>query len=701
MRQGSGRSATRRAGAPTAVAAALLAVLLALPPAAGAQTAPPPEEGTLAALGYGDTALRGTYGSADLFVPLPAGARGTGATVVLDLRVSPLLVDRSTLTVLAGGVEVGSLRLSGGDPAPRLQVDVPAERIGDTGLALGLRGYLRLTEDECEEADNPAQWVTVLATSTVDLDLERTDPVLADLPALFAGPPDDAPVAIALPDDPEGAELEVAAAAAWQIGRWRGARGVAAVVARATDDLDRDVPLVAVGLAGRLADAAPELALEPVGGALAVTNRVAPALVVTAADGEGLADAAAALADPPTLATLRQDQAVLTGELAQPAPDASAAWSGERTTLAQLGFERQVVTGTGVREIALRIDRPPGWTVRRDVEVELHLDASSALDARTSTAQLLVAGVDVGTRALGEHGVTRLRFTVPAGLVDRDLQGRPVRSLDLLLRMVLDLPEDRCSAPDPAAAAVALLPTSTLAVPHGEADVLELGRFPHPLEHPGREGRTTLVLPDGELAPEELDAALQAAAALGRWAGPGATAPAVARVGELEGGRPEGAGGLLVVGDRAVEAIAPDAVPDRTPPAAAAQDAVLAVVGDVAGGPAVLLDGGGPGLVAAARALVEREVLRQADGSVAVVQAGVGDPAAVPLGADAGAPPPPELAPPDPSLLRSRPDHLVPALVLGGVLLALLLLVVVFRWGPGRRRRARAGDAAPAETWTT
>ncbi|MCW2607127.1 MAG: hypothetical protein JWO60_1820, partial [Frankiales bacterium] len=217
------------------VAACTLACAAALlPPAAwaGAQETGQAGAGTLADVGYGETALRGTYGSAELFVPLAPGLQPSGdAQVDLVLDHSPLLRPRSTLTVLAGGVAVGSTRLgpdnvSGG----RLRARVPATLVGASGVALSLRGYLRLTDDDCEEADNPAQWVTVRPSSRVVLATQEAPRSLADVDGLLTGAGTQTTTEVAVPGDPEPEVLEAAAAVAAQVGRWQGERGKDALV---------------------------------------------------------------------------------------------------------------------------------------------------------------------------------------------------------------------------------------------------------------------------------------------------------------------------------------------------------------------------------------------------------------------------------------------------------------------------------------
>ncbi|MCU1693882.1 MAG: hypothetical protein JWM64_2973 [Frankiales bacterium] len=644
---------------------------LSLPPASTPSAAPTTLSSpttTLAALGYGETALRGTYGSAEVFVPLPAGTQPQGDTRVdLVFDHSPLLTPRSTLTVLAGGVAVGSARLGAGNQqGGHLTATVPASLVGSSGLALSLRGYLRLTDDDCEEADNPAQWVTVRRTSVVGLASAAAPRRLDTVQELLTG---GSTRSVAV-EPADAAVLGAAGVVAAQVGRWQGEARKDALVLPAVG-----APSVRVA-AGTPSAAGPGgvLAVVPTGGVQLLVGGGTPADVDRAARTLASRSASASLSGPAVV--------VGEGQTAAPLDRRSLPWQDGAASLAQLGIDRQDVVGLGAREVALQVDRPAGWTVGRGARVDLVVDAGAGLRERTSTVQLLVGGVDLGTRRLQPGaGPTSYRFRIPDGLADRRLDGRPLRALDLTVRFLLDVPQDRCQPLDPEAARASVLPTTTVRLPHGDYDGRELARFPHPLAT-GSDERVTVVLPrDPDSA--TVRAGLQVAAAVGRWSDPGSPAPALVTAATLT--RAQRKGGLVLLGDadrQLGEQV--DLGRSATRPTAGATSALLGLVDSPLDGDrtALVVHGDAAGLLLAARTLGSRAGLASLRGDHAAL---VGGASPVTLSRAEGERPPAALAPVvgGPWYSEVRP-WTVPALVVLVGLLVVLGLVARARWRPRR-----------------
>lgn len=678
-----------------ALCTATAAGALAAPASAQPAPAPAPAPSTLASYGYGETALRGTYGSAEVFVPLPDGERASGdAEVDLAFSHSPLLRPRSTLTVLAGGVAVGSARLTAENAAGgRLTARVPQALVGEEGVALSLRGFLRLTDDACEEADNPAQWVTVRPASRVRLVTEAVPRTLAGVEELLVGArPAPVEVQVAGADDPT--LLAAAGRVAAQVGRWQGdARRDALVVpsAAAAKVAVAAGPGTPAGLPVRWSGSGYALqggrTVPGEQGLLAVAPAGPPRLLVGGSTPDAVASAARALASPATATTLRGTVAPLTGERADPVARRSLPWHGGAATLAQLGYGRQDVVGLGVRELAVQVDRPAGWDVARGARLDLDVEASAALQERTSTVQVLLNGQSLGTRRLRPGaGPTTFRFALPEGTVDRRLDGRPLRALDLTVRFLLDLPQERCDPLQVEGARASLLPTTAFRLPHDTTDARELGRFPAPLA--GSDGRVTVVLPESPDAPT-LAAGLQVAAAVGRWSDPGSRAPALVTADRLTAA--QRGGGLVLLGDadeQLGEAV--DLGRSTVEPGPGEAVALLGMVPSPLDEDrtALVVHGDGPGLLLAARQLGSRTGLAALRGDHAAL---VGGGAAVALSGAPGEQPPAELAPVlgGPWYGEVRP-YTVPAVVLLVGLLAGLGLVARHRW----RRPARPRTAA-------
>lgn len=636
---------------PRALALILTAAVL-IGPAAVAQEVDtgPSSAATLRSAGYGDVAVRGMHGAAEVFVPLPAGVVASGATASLELAGSPLLVEPSTVTVRAGGTDLASAAVHG-RRLTRVDVQVPADLIGTTGLLLSVRGYLRVTDDPCEPADNPAQWVTVLPSSTVTFTTTPAAVAVADLPDLL-GDADDVTVAVG----PDAAKA--AATAAFHIGRWRADRG---------DDARLDVggapnpAAVHVDVHTHRADDRNVAQVVPVI-EVADDGRL---VTLAGPDGAGVAAAAAELGRPGDLAAHTRPVAALSDEDLPDPPRRTRPWVGERTSFAQLGTDDRTVVGAGRSTVQVVTERPSGWVPTGDVGVALDVTGSANL-ASTSTVSVTVNGVPAGSHPVPVGGpVQRLEFVVAGGLVDVDVDGRPIRDLDIAATFDLDVVDTCGSSPGDAVTAT-VASTSTVTFPHRSATRMDLARFPHPLDGAGRP--VQIVVADADV-----DAGVQVAAAFGRWAAPGTPAPDL--VVDRDPVRP---GPLLVVGDDAIAAVAGTDL-DLVAAVDVNDDAAAHVrLVDLAGyGPSVLVGGD---VDVAAELLATGDGIRQLSGTATAITRdgrvyGNGDLIRQP--AD-------ELAPDDrPWVARTKDTAAVPVIVGSLALMAALGLAAAIRW---RRR---------------
>lgn len=682
-----------RSGTPLALMAAVL--LLVTGSAVGAQettsttepepsTDPAPTTTTLSVdpestrsqtfedAGVGETTLLGTYGSQGFFFPVPAGSTARAARLTLDYTPSPLLVTRSTLTIFANGVAVATARPADGEGRQRWVVDIPGELLGDDGVFVTIRGFLRLTDDDCEETDNPGQFITIHRTSALTYVTEPSEPDLADLARLTAGFPADRVVGITA----DSGLLDAAARVAWQIGRWHAERQVDPVIVAGDAPADAEV----------IVDTGVDVDAEGDGPTLAVTGTDPISVVVTGGDDDEVMAAASAFADPSTSEQLTGRARVITGERPAPEPARAEPWQGETTTFAQLGIEARDVVGLGTREVVLPVDRPPGWEIGDDVVLELDLDASPAMQS-TSVVQVFVNGIDVGTRSLRTDDIQPVthRFDIDGGLLNRRLDGGPVRTLDLQLRFVLDLPEERCSSVDPDAARVTVLPTSNWTVPHAYSDDLELGRFPAPLFSDAQDGPVPVTIIVGDDGDDALSAGLQLAAAIGRADPSRSAAPLLTTVEEVGSSPP---GPLALIGDDAA-ALVEDRDLGHLEAAAAPRGAEVLGTVSLSRSPfddesnLLVIRGDADGALATARALASRGQLNGLRGTAAVVVGEVPTPTEA---ADA-AQPPAALAPldPDDPLVE---NYTVPALVTLAAVVLLVGAFIRFRWWPGRRSSA-------------
>ena len=695
-----------RAAATLAAAAALVLASATAVPAQTTTTVPsPPADGgsaPISAYGYGDTPLRGMFGRADLFFVIPPGARPAGdAAVTLEISHSPLLSSQSTVTLVAGDVSLASVALTPENAnRGRLAARVPADLVGENGLAVSVRSYMRLTDDACEDPDNPALWATVHRTSAVQFAVAPTERGLEDVAALLTGPDGRRAVRLEVATSPGADELRAAGAAAAQIGRWQGARHVDALVGLAGAD-PALAPSVVVAAGGETPPGFPVTwtgqgyataggtPVDGNAGLLALAQTGPPSLLVG-----GTTPAAAARAADHLGTGLFGPVVTLDGPQPAPPNPRSEPWREGAASFAQLGAERREVTGIGASEVTFPFDRPPGWAVDGDATLDLVVEAGAGLDRARSTVQVEVAGVDVGSARLvpGGNPATH-RFAIPAGLVDRRLDGRPLRTLDVTLRFRLEVPHGACEPISADQARAAVLPQSAFRLPHKAADRQEVGRFPYPLADDDS-SRITILLPN-EPDRQMVAAGVQLAAAVGRWLPASAPAPVLTTVAALDRRAALDSGLILVggadgqLGERLDVGDPPNAGPGQ---AAAVIGLVPSPLDDDRA--ALVIRGDGAGALLAARTLASRTGLEELDGSRAAIR---GDLPPVALADGNEGSPPPELAPVigGRSFLEER-SWAVPAVVVLVALLAVLVLLARARWGrKARNRRALRAAADP------
>ena len=110
-------------------------------------------------LGYGDRTAFGIDTVLDYYFPIPTGLRPrSNGVLTLRFTHSPLLrADRSTITVVFNGRALGSARLTPDNAEEGvLSVVLPSAGFDGPGLFIQVRLHMRLTDDICEEVQNPA-----------------------------------------------------------------------------------------------------------------------------------------------------------------------------------------------------------------------------------------------------------------------------------------------------------------------------------------------------------------------------------------------------------------------------------------------------------------------------------------------------------------------------------------------------------------
>jgi hypothetical protein len=685
----------------------LSALMLSTAPsstAAAARLSSEPGMYRFADLGYGDRTARTMYGGLDYFFPVPAGEEPLeGARLELIYSHSPLLLpDRSTMTIIVNGLSVQSVRLTP-DTRTRasLTVPLPPDLFGGEGFFVQVRFQMRLTRDECEETRNPALWATIHGDSLLVL---PTRPVrtyrLEHLDRLFRPPPDDRPpLTLVIPPSPSPEELEAAGLIAFQLGRWAAAvrADPRLVVATTVTDTASIVVGSAPALAGMLPWGAIDwngtavtingIAIPTDHGALALANDGTPRLLVTGATPAAVRLAARTLVAPERRALLDGAYVAITDapvSTATPAP-----WVNGAASFAQLNVPERVVNGPGEHRIDLAFTRPAGWRLRDGSTLTLDMEVTPAVRRETSWIAASVNGIDLGAQPLrfDTDRPQRYSFALPADLLTTTLDGRPIRTLDLTVRLFLDPPEEGCVVVDGNSLRATLLPTSAWRLPHDVISTLDLGRFPTPMLSIDSRLPLTVVLPQ-QPNTAEYATALRLIAASGRWADTDSVpAPRLITADRLEerNGRH-----LVLIGSAERNPISAEAIarqPDRLAPPQAVvyrpddnrqcrllltsspwqRDAVL-----------LLIDGATPDdLIIGIAAFERRETIERLRGPLALIRTDA--PPQNSAGASDIAPPPISLTPQiETPLLERLPGwQIAGAVLLGAFLSALGILLTI------------------------
>lgn len=126
---------------------------------------------TLDQLSKIDTAvLQGNNSSYSLYVPIPSQWYVSSLDLNLIIQFSPLLLNSSSLTIMAGDVPIDTIKLDKTMAQPiSWKVTIPNIYITPKITTLRLIGYLKINDNEsaCQEMDNQGNWVTLSGTSTI------------------------------------------------------------------------------------------------------------------------------------------------------------------------------------------------------------------------------------------------------------------------------------------------------------------------------------------------------------------------------------------------------------------------------------------------------------------------------------------------------------------------------------------------------
>jgi hypothetical protein len=499
----------------------------------------------LSELGYPDLTLNGMYGAATVFVPFQSDwVFEDAAEITVNYVASPLLNDdRSTLTVFANDLQVASVRPVPDGSSHSFSFDVPVDRLQGDGLTLRFQGYLRLTDEACEETNNPGQWLTVKSSSSVFLRPQASTvaPTLASLPEAMIvqnaadEPP---PVTVVLPEAATSTDMTVAARVLARLGADSGSMpeinvsyGMPDETARRTSNLlyaglVDELPLADIGeMPAPLTDEGSFLTADgdvmpSDHAALQIFNspynEARNLLLVTSPAADGLALGGEAFQDRPTYISLNESYEFVRG-LSEDTPDfAGPAWTSRRTTFRQLGDRTRRIEGTGIFSEFYTFMLPPGRSVQGGATLQLDYSFSPVLRPNESYIAAFINDVYVGTVRTGT-GIedNTARFTLPVDRLNQNSVGERFQVWNLRLEVANFLREQNCEQTHPEAAWTEIYPSSEFEMGFSILPLPDLQAYPYPFVASVGNNPSVIVIPDNP-TPDELAQALRIAASLGQ-----------------------------------------------------------------------------------------------------------------------------------------------------------------------------------------
>lgn len=193
-------------------------------------------------------------------------------------------------------------------------------------------------------------------------------------------------------------------------------------------------------------------------------------------------------------------------------------------TLADLGYPDQTVTGTGREDVYYRFDLPLSWGITQDANVRFLFSHSPLLDPTRSSITLVFNGTPIGSVALDESNTLNSELIAPLP----PHSARPGQSNTLLVRVEARLP-DPCAPVGSSQSWVTLNASSSLHLAHSLSDMMDrfdMDFLPLPFTARPDLGDVMLALPDRPSA-VEYNAALQVASQLAASSGGDTFRPAV------------------------------------------------------------------------------------------------------------------------------------------------------------------------------
>lgn len=112
--------------------------------------------------------LQGNRASYAFYIPIPSYWQVTSLDLNLIIQFSPLLLNTSSLTLMAGDIPVDTIKLDKNLAQPiSWKVTIPQAYITPKITTISIVGDIKTTEELCKDTENQGNWATLSGNSTV------------------------------------------------------------------------------------------------------------------------------------------------------------------------------------------------------------------------------------------------------------------------------------------------------------------------------------------------------------------------------------------------------------------------------------------------------------------------------------------------------------------------------------------------------
>jgi len=471
--------------------------------------------------GIGDITLNGSSPSYTFYLPVKQSWQITGINLQLLVSYSKVLRENSTLTIKVNNVPLDSILLEKVSSSNySWNISIPADMITGDSVAVSLSGFLRVSDIECDDIENAANWVLVSKDSTIkylyqianqDFTLEQIPYPFIDKNSLKADK-----VVLVSPKDASGEEMVPVLQLAGYLGSqstWRGLDLSTLQPADVSDDLKANANLIYVGTIERLtlANSGVTWPLKFGSGKILQTNGKPVAddsgvimiagspwnpekavMAITGVTASAVTKAAQAVSNGQFQKLVRGNYAFIpTTPVDQTGVNEASDWA--KTNLEALGYSDQKVNGIGDQTISIPLNFPTGLQPK-EIKVTVVFNHSPFVSTDRSFLVLNMNGIPQEGVYLNEKNEKRTTWTVT---IPSDQLTPGKNTLEVLFTLHM-ADGEYCTEDYYDQAWAVLSRQTTLEVTFDSATVTpDLSSYPSPF------GKNTLVIVSPKMGAEE------------------------------------------------------------------------------------------------------------------------------------------------------------------------------------------------------